>query len=299
MKEDESNMKLFHFKKDQEIRIGLVNKHGFLDLSKAGEKFGENLPRTLDELGGDPKSLDLVRKVADQVKDDTSSSLYLKEEEIQYLPVILNPEKIVCAGLNYLAHIREGNFECPEVPVLFSKFNNSLAGHNQKIPLPKASQKIDYEAELVIVMGKEAKDVEENDALSYVFGYTIGNDLSARDLQNKTSQWLLGKTLNGFAPVGPFIVTQDDIDASNLEIGCKVNGEVRQASNTGDMLFNCQSIISYISKHMTLKPGDLIFTGTPQGVMLGYPKDKQVWLKSGDQVEVTIEKIGTLKNILI
>lgn len=292
-------MKLFHFKKDQETRIGLVNKHGFLDLNKAGEKIGENLPRTLDELGGDPKSLDLVRKVADQVKDDTSSSLYLKEEEIQYLPVILNPEKIVCAGLNYLAHIREGNFECPEVPVLFSKFNNSLAGHNQKIPLPKASKKIDYEAELVIVMGKEAKDVEENDALSYVFGYTIGNDLSARDLQNKTSQWLLGKTLDGFAPVGPFIVTQDDIDASNLEIGCKVNGEVRQASNTGDMLFNCQSIISYISKHMTLKPGDLIFTGTPQGVMLGYPKDKQVWLKSGDQVEVTIEKIGTLKNILV
>ena len=240
-----------------------------------------------------------MKKVVDQAKNDRSPSLYLKEEEIQYMPIILNPEKILCAGLNYLEHIKEGNFECPEVPVLFNKFNNSLSAHNQKIVLPTISEEIDYEAELVIVMGKEAKDVDEKHALSYVFGYSIGNDLSARDLQNKTSQWLLGKSLDGFAPVGPYIITQGDVDPSHLNIECKVNGEIRQSSNTGDMLFNCQTIVSYISKHMTLKPGDIIFTGTPQGVMLGYPKHQQVWLKAGDEVEVTIEKIGTLKNTLV
>ncbi|MFJ8064727.1 fumarylacetoacetate hydrolase family protein [Psychrobacillus sp. NPDC096426] len=159
-------------------------------------------------------------------------------------------------------------------------------------------ERVDYEAELVLIIGKEAKNVSKEDALSYVFGYTVGNDLSARSLQFLSGQWLLGKSLDHFAPIGPYLVTSDEIDPYNLAIECKVNGEVRQSANTKDMIFDCSTIISYVSKHITLKPGDVIFTDTPQRVVIGYPEDEQVWLKSGDKVEVSIEKIGTLINTL-
>ena len=157
---------------------------------------------------------------------------------------------------------------------------------------------MDYEAELVIIIGKEASKVTKEEALSYVFGYTVGNDLSARDLQSRSSQWLLGKTCDNFAPIGPYITTAGEIDPNNLNIGCKVNGVVRQAANTKDMIFDCATIISYISESMTLKPGDIIFTGTPGGVILGYPKERQQWLKAGDEIEVSIQHIGTLANRL-
>ena len=188
--------------------------------------------------------------------------------------------------------------DIPTSPIIFSKFNNALAAHNQKIPLPKNAEKIDYEAELVIVMGKEAVNVSKEDALSYVFGYTVGNDLSARDLQFRTSQWLLGKSCDSFAPIGPYLVTADELDPNSLDISCKVNGSLRQSANTKDMIFDCATIISDLSQHMTLKPGDIIFSGTPDGVILGYPEEKQEWLKSTDIVEISIENIGTLVNVL-
>ena len=131
-----------------------------------------------------------------------------------------------------------------------------------------------------------------------MFGYTVGNDLSARDLQFRTGQWLLGKTCDQFAPTGPYLVTADELDPTNLDIELKVNGEVKQSANTRDMIFDCATIVSYLSQHMTLKPGDIIFSGTPDGVILGYPEEQRVWLKSGDEVQVTIENIGTLTNIL-
>ncbi len=293
-------MKLLNFKKDNEISIGLLTEKGILDINKAAKKFNKNIPKNLDALVKDAKFLPIIEKIAEQVeKNNGLSSLYLSEDDIQFMTTILNPEKILCVGLNYLSHAEEAGFELPKAPVLFSKFNNSLAAHKQEIKLPKISKKIDYEAELVIIIGKEAKDVEEVDALSYVFGYSVGNDLSARDLQKASSQWLIGKTLDDFAPIGPYLATHENMDPSDLKIECKVNGETRQSSTTKDMIFDCKAIISYISKHMTLKPGDIIFTGTPQGVILGYPEDKQIWLKSGDVVEVTIENIGTLKNKLI
>ena len=155
----------------------------------------------------------------------------------------------------------------------------------------------DYEAELVAVIGKPARNVSEEDALSYVFGYTCGNDLSTRDLQfARSNQWLLSKTFDGFAPVGPCVVTADSIDPNDLAICSYVNGEKRQNSRTSDMIFSVAQIIADLSRHFTLLPGDLIFTGTPQGVMHGYPKDQKDWLKPGDQVEIEIEGIGRLKN---
>lgn len=224
---------------------------------------------------------------------------YVSDENITYAPCISEPEKIICVGLNYVDHAEESKMEIPTSPVLFSKFNNALAAHNQTIALPTNAEKYDYEAELVIVIGKEASNVSKDDALSYVFGYAVGNDLSARDLQFRTGQWLLGKSLDHFAPIGPELVTADQVDPTNLNISCKVNGETRQSSNTRDMIFDCATIISYVSEYMTLKPGDVIFSGTPDGVILGYPEDQQIWLKSGDEVEVSIEDIGTLFNVLV
>ena len=151
---------------------------------------------------------------------------------------------------------------------------------------------------MIIVIGKEAANVSKDEALSYVFGYTVGNDLSARDLQFRSGQWLLGKTCDEFGPIGPYLVTADELNSSNLDIECKVNGVVRQSANTSNMIFDCATIVSYLSEHMTLKPGDIIFSGTPEGVVIGYPEDQQDWLKSGDIVEVSIENIGTLVNVL-
>ena len=203
-------------------------------------------------------------------------------------------------GLNYLDHVKEsGDEEVPDEPVIFSKFNNALAAHNESIPVPTTGKQFDYEAEMILVIGKEAKDVSKEEALDYVFGYSIGNDLSVRDLQFKSGrQWLLGKTPDKFAPVGPYLVTADSIDSSHLDISMKRNGKTVQSSNTKHMIFDWGTIISYLSKHMTLKPGDIIFTGTPEGVIFGLPEDERDWLESGDQLEVTIESLGTLKNIL-
>ena len=155
------------------------------------------------------------------------------------------------------------------------------------------TEKLDYEVELGIVIGKTAKNVSEESALDYVFGYCTANDLSARDLQMRTPQWMLGKTCDGFCPVGPYLVTKDEVgDPQNLQLKTVVNGEIRQNSNTSDMIFSCREIISYISKHMTLVPGDMILTGTPEGVIMGFPPEKQNYLKPGDTVTVEVEKLG-------
>ncbi|MFS0823118.1 fumarylacetoacetate hydrolase family protein [Bacillus sp. 1P02SD] len=291
-------MKLLHYVQDGKLGIGVKVERGVLDLNKAAKRLEEEIPNSLDEVikSGD---INVIQKIIDSANNEDLALFLENEEEVEYLPAVSNPEKIVCVGLNYLSHIEEAKtVDVPETPILFNKFNNALAAQNEIISLPKVGKKFDYEAELVIIIGKEIKDVEESEALSAVFGYSVGNDLSVRDLQFTSSQWLLGKTLDGFAPVGPYVVTADSIDPSNLDIECKVNGEVRQSSNTKHMIFNCATIISYISKYMTLKPGDLIFTGTPEGVILGYPENEQEWLKPGDEIEVTIEKIGTLKNRL-
>ena len=220
---------------------------------------------------------------------------YVAEDKAKFGPCVTNPEKIICVGLNYRKHAAETNNPVPKAPILFNKFNTALNHHGGEIAASKEKGfKFDYEAELVIVIGKTARNVSEADALSYVFGYCTGNDFTARDLQSQSSQWMLGKSLDGSGPIGPWLMTSDLVDGDNLKIECHVNGEVRQSSNTNDMVFNCKQLVSFSSQHFTLRPGDLIFTGTPSGVITGYPKDKQVWLKPGDKVVTTIEKLGAL-----
>ena len=224
----------------------------------------------------------------------------LEENSIRFAPAaVAAPEKILCVGLNYQAHQEETNLRnSAAFPPLFCKFRNSLAAHEQTLRLPESAFKFDYEVELVVIIGKTARKVSEAEAEDCIFGCTVGNDFSARDLQMATSQWLPGKACDDFAPVGPCIVTKDELDLGRLSLSCRVNGEERQRGNTADMIFSCAQIIHRISQTITLVPGDMIFTGTPSGVILGKPADHQVWLRPGDTVEVCVEGIGTLRNRL-
>lgn len=287
-------MNLVHLKIGDQVHLGVKTEQELFDISKISAKYGVDAPANIDQVIAEGEKgllqlTELIKKASDPISEET----------IQYAPAVLHPEKIICIGLNYSSHSEECKTDLPTSPVLFSKFNNALAAHQETIHLPKSAEKFDYEAELVIVIGKEAKNIAKEDALSYVFGYTVGNDLSARDLQFRTGQWLLGKTCDQFAPIGPYVVTSDEIDPSNLNIECQVNGVVRQSANTRDLIFDVATIISYISKHFTLKPGDVIFSGTPGGVILGYPEAEQHWLKAGDKVTVSIQNIGSLTNTLV
>lgn len=290
-------MRLLQFLSGKEIRLGVKTDVGILDVKEAAQKYDVIVPLTLQDLIADGQGVSKLNSLVNRILEGNSQNLFVSEDKIIYAPAVSNPEKIICVGLNYINHAKETKMEVPSSPILFSKFNNALAAHMETVPIPSESVQIDYEAELVIVMGKTAKNVSGEDALSYVFGYSIGNDISARDLQFKTGQWLLGKTPDGFAPVGPYIVTSDEVNPNRLTVECRVNGEICQQGNTKDMIFNCAVLISYISQYMTLKPGDIIFTGTPDGVIMGNPKEEQIWLKSGDEVTISIERIGELHNI--
>ncbi len=209
-------------------------------------------------------------------------------------------KKIICVGLNYRKHAEETKAAIPEFPILFNKFHNTITAHGSEIAIPRTTTRLDYEAELVIVISKQAKYVPREEALNYVFGYCCVNDLSARDLQLRTPQWMLGKIGDGFSPIGPYLVTADEVGNPNeLAIKARVNGELRQNSNTADMIFPCDEIVSYISQHLTLVPGDIILTGTPEGVVLGLPKEQRVYLQPGDVVTIEIEKLGSLTNRLV
>lgn len=286
-------MKLLTFLKDGHYALGIRTDRGVLDVESAVGQGRRRAPTRLHEaIEGGPQAVSALQAIAEQAEDG-----WLKEADLTLGPCVPHPGKIVCVGLNYRKHAEETNAPIPEYPILFSKFNNALAGHGEDIPLPAVSEKVDYEAELAIVMGKTAKNVGKEQALDYVFGYCNANDLSARDLQMRTPQWLLGKTCDKFLPLGPYLVTADEVGNPNgLGIRCTVNGEVRQNSNTSDMIFHCGELVSYISRHMTLEPGDVILTGTPEGVVLGYPPEKQVYLQEGDIVTVQIEKLGALTN---
>lgn len=289
-------MKLINVLQNDSSTVGIQTEKGILDLEKAARKFNYPVPTKIMDLIRDWKNQKAaVHKLVESALNGTDN-LFFDETKLTYGPCVPDPEKILCIGLNYRQHAKESNTDIPVTPILFSKFNNALTGHNSTVTIPKVAQKVDYEVELVIVIGETIQNISQEEALTKVFGYCVGNDLSARDLQMKTSQWLLGKTCDGFAPLGKYLVTADEIqDPNNLNMETYVNGELRQSSNTSDMIFNCAYLVSYLSQFMTLKPGDLIFTGTPQGVILGYPEDKQVWLKAGDEVITKIENLGELK----
>jgi 2-keto-4-pentenoate hydratase/2-oxohepta-3-ene-1,7-dioic acid hydratase in catechol pathway len=277
--------------------LGLRTERGILDVAKASGLFRMKAPTDLHAVieGADCAPL---KKLAEKaLTDKRGRSVLIPESRARFAPAVPRPGKIICVGLNYRRHAQETGNPIPPVPILFSKYHNTLVGHRGRIPLPvKVSSQFDYEVELVLVIGRKSRDVPEDKALSRVFGYATGNDFSARDLMRVTSQLMLGKTCDGFAPLGPWVVTADQIaDPQNLRITTYVNGEKRQDSSTSDMIFNCAQIVSYCSRHMTLLPGDIIYTGTPQGVILGYPPGKQVWLKAGDKVVTEVEKCGALE----
>jgi len=278
-------------------RLGLKTERGILDVERASRLFRIKAPVTIDAVLAGADCAPLKRLVDRALADKRGKSVLLPESRVKFGPAVPHPEKIICVGLNYRGHAMETGNPIPPVPLLFSKYNNALTGHRAKVKLPtRVSSQFDYEVELVAVIGRKAVDISEEGALSCVFGYCNGNDLSARDLQRATSQLMLGKTCDGFAPLGPYIVSADQIpDPQNLKIATYVNGEQRQSSNTADMIFTCAQIVSYCSRHFTLKPGDVIYTGTPQGVIQGYPPEKRVWLKPGDKVVTDIEKLGALE----
>lgn len=236
----------------------------------------------------------------DIIKDSGNPSLLAEVEqsrldEVKLLPPVTNPEKIICIGLNYHDHVVESNMQVPKVPVLFPKYNNCLVGHEDKVIIPEEVSQCDYEVELAVVIGRTASKVSLESAMEYVYGYTIVNDVSARDIQLNEPQWTRGKTIDGFAPTGPWIVTGDEIgNPGQLGISLKLNGETMQHSSTKELIFDVPYLISFLSRTITLQPGDIISTGTPPGVGMG--KNPQVWLKAGDVVEATVEGIGTLRN---
>ncbi len=271
-----------------------------LDVRRAAQLLRMTAPLTLEELLREGNARGLNELIAAARTSRRANPALVKESSVTFGRLFTNPGKIVCIGLNYRRHAAEIHMPPPRVPVLFNKYNNALAAHNCTIKLPPrdVAYKFDYETELLIVMGKPARNVPEAEALDYVAGYCTSHDFSARDLQLETPsvQWMIGKTLDDFGPVGPYFVSADRVgDPNNLKIETYVNGERRQSSNTSDMIFNPQKLIAYITRMWTLEPGDVIWSGTPEGVILGYPKEKQVWLKAGDEIVSTIEKLGTLR----
>lgn len=217
---------------------------------------------------------------------------------VTLLSPVQRPSKVICLGLNYRDHAAESGMAIPEYPVLFHKVAGSLIGHGQSVVIPRISNKIDYEAELAVIIGKKGKYITEKDALTYVAGYAPANDVSARDLQFRTSQWTSGKMLDTFGPLGPALITRDEVpDPHALRIKTIVNGEVLQDSNTSEMIFHVPFIVHYISQLVTLEPGDVIMTGTPPGV--GQSRSPQVFLKAGDSVTVEIEHLGELTNPVV
>jgi len=287
---------LLTFRQDGRDQLGVRTDRGVLDVVRAAALLQMYAPPTMDALLQEEDGPSLEALVSAALSAEGLDAAFLNEDSIEYGPLVSRPDKVVCVGLNYVKHAEEVGAAIPEWPVLFNKFNGSLNRHGGTVELPvDLATRFDYEVELVIVMGRRAKNVSEADALSYVAGYATGNDFTARDLQSgRGGQWMVGKALDGFAPIGPHLVSADQVDPDNLAIECRVNGEVRQSSNTADFIFGTRQMISYMSHYFTLLPGDVVFTGTPEGVISGMPPERQVWLKPGDRVACSLEHLGEL-----
>jgi 2-keto-4-pentenoate hydratase/2-oxohepta-3-ene-1,7-dioic acid hydratase in catechol pathway len=218
---------------------------------------------------------------------------------VTFLPPLRNAGKILCVGLNYADHAAESSMQAPEFPTVFARFNSGIVGHGAPLVRPTASDKFDYEGEMVAVIGKKGREISEADALDHIAGYSIFNDGSIRDFQLRTPQWTVGKNFDGTGGFGPFFVTPDELPegGSGLHIETRLNGEVMQSANTDDLIFNVRKLVSMISVAMTLEPGDIIVTGTPSGV--GAARKPPVFMKPGDICEIEIERIGTLKNPVV
>lgn len=289
-------MILLTFKKDTGLALGVKTEKGVVDIKAAALALNADIPDTPETFY--VQGLDALPALQTFIASLPESGAWLLDEAtLIYGPCVPAPQKILCVGLNYRRHAAESGAKVPDVPVFFSKFNNALAAHGETILIPRGVVEIDYEVELAVVIGKPAKYIAEGAALDYVLGYCAANDVSARELQMRTSQWLLGKTPDKFCPLGPYLVTEDEVGGpQTLSIKSWLNGDLRQNSTTADMVFSVAQIISYASRYMTLLPGDVILTGTPEGVILGM-KEK-VWMQPGDEITVEVEKLGKLTNWL-
>lgn len=246
-----------------------------------------------------PLVLEAERWFMENHKNFEVAEIIKNLSEIQVLAPISNPSKIICVGLNYRDHCREHHFQIPEHPVLFSKFSTSIIGPFDDISFSRINtQKVDYEAELAVIIKKKCRNITPDQAKDYIAGYTVLNDISARDAQFADVQWVRGKSFDTFCPIGPYLVTSEDVpDPQNLPIKCSLNNQIVQESNTSEMIFTCFEIVSFISQFSTLLPGDIIATGTPAGV--GSARDPQIFLKNKDVVSVEIDGLGSLMNPVI
>ncbi len=280
--------------------LGLRTSRGIIDVGRAAAALGlAGVPQTVDDVVAGRGDVSVLARIALHAP----ASAVRAENAVEYGPLVSRPPKIVCVGLNYRAHLAETGEKLPPFPDLFNKYNTSLNRHNGTIDVSSLPFKnFDYESELVMIVGKRARNVPESEALAYVFGYAAGHDFSARDAQLRVSQWMSGKTPDEFAPLGPWLVGAERVpDPQSLQIQTFVNDETtpRQDMNTSQMIFSCAHIVSYTSSFITLEPGDVIFTGTPSGVILGCPKEKQVWLKPGDRIRTVISGVGELRFSLV
>lgn len=271
-----------------------VGMDGTVSLVRVIGDWATPIARQPGEPGRDPLREALASGVNLETAPATGPAAPLAS--FRLLAPVAAPQKVLAIGLNYADHARESNVEPPAAPVLFVKTPNSIIGPGEPIRFSKDdSTQVDYEAELGLVIGRRARRVSEADALDHVLGYTLCNDVSARDAQFADGQWVRGKSFDTFCPLGPWIVTTDEIgDPQALGIRCRVNGETLQESSTAEMIFGCAALVSYLSRFMTLEPGDVIATGTPFGV--GFARTPPVWLGDGDIVEVEVDGIGTLVN---
>jgi len=301
-------MKLCQFKTtDSNQRLGLLIGDNIVcdvaELARAVKSAGGAPPEwllaansTLDAIRRGPSATDDIDSLINGTGTNSGRGQTAGHalNTIEFLPATY-PSKIMAIGRNYAEHASEGGSDLPKAPLLFNKLPNALSAHQAAIVLPSISTQVDFEAELAVVIGRRAKQVSEAEALDYIFGYSLINDVSARDLQFGDGQWTRGKSLDTFAPLGPFITTRDEIDdVQSLKIEGVLNGQVMQSSNTSKMIFQVAHLVSYLSQGITLEPGDVIATGTPDGV--GIFRKPPVLLKAGDVFEVKIEKLGTLKN---
>jgi acylpyruvate hydrolase len=285
-------MKLMMFQRGKSTVLGLVEGKAVIDLGIADPA----LPKDLKNLiAAGPNVLAAAKAAA---ANAPASARFVLDAMKPGLP-IADPPKFICVGLNYALHAKEGGHAIPTYPSFFLRVPTSLVAAGAPVIRPKASVQLDYECELTIVIGKGGRHIPEEKALEHVFGYTLFNDVSVRDFQRKTSQWMPGKNFDGTGPLGPWIVTADELPAgaSGLRITTRVNGETMQDSNTSDMIFSTARTIALLSEFMTLEPGDLIATGTPSGV--AHARKPPTWMKAGDTVAVEVERIGVLTNPVV
>ncbi len=280
-------MKLLTYLSQSGPRVAALRDGACVDLNQADAQVPASMKALLEQ---GPEGLRRAAKALAAGKP-------FKAEKLQFLAPVPDPQKVICVGLNYADHAKESGAAIPGEPVIFCKFPTAVGAHEQPIVLPSVSKCVDYEAELVVVIGRGGRKIPRERALEHVAGYTCGHDVSARDWQmhKPGGQWLLGKTFDTFAPFGPYLTTADEVaDPNSLAIALRLNGQVMQQSSTQQFIFKVEDVVAYISQVCTLQPGDVIFTGTPPGV--GFARKPPVYLKPGDVCEVEIEKLGVLRN---